>query len=83
MSNTKDGFRYFNENRLNEKLVPEFNLMKFLENYKRGIDLYNSSGIKGKKAERKEEEKKVLGENNQLWGTHTDRNYPPLIFNIF
>jgi hypothetical protein len=56
----RDLYKEYNEERLNGKLVPEFNLMKFMDVYQRSVSFYNSFGLD----EQRKAPKNVLGEKN-------------------
>ena len=56
----RDLYKKYNEERLNGKLVPEFNLMKFMDVYQRSVSFYNSFGLD----EQRKAPKNVLGEKN-------------------
>lgn len=47
MENSKDSYRRFNEQRLVDKAAPKVDMLKVMDTFKRGVDLYNSFGIKG------------------------------------
>ena len=48
MENNKDLYQKYEQEKLKEKAVPEFDLIKFMENYKRNVDFFNSYGLKPK-----------------------------------
>lgn len=61
MENQRDLFRQYKEEKLNEKAVPEFDLIRFMDSYKRSINFYNSYGLDKKPVN----PGKVLTDKNQ------------------
>lgn len=49
MQNQKKLYQEYENEKKDQKVVPEFDLVKHLENYKRNVDFYNSYGIKQKR----------------------------------
>lgn len=50
MENSKDLYLRYNEERLTAKTVPQVNMHKVMDNYKRSVDFFNSYGIAPKSA---------------------------------
>ena len=48
MENNKHLYAQYKHEKKNERAVPEFDLIKFMDVYKRNVDFYNSYGIKSK-----------------------------------
>jgi hypothetical protein len=48
MKNNKELYTMYEKERENDRAVPEFNLIKFMEAYKRNVDFYNTYGLKPK-----------------------------------
>ena len=46
MENNKELYAKYEHERKNERAVPEFDLIKYMENYKKNVDFYNSYGLK-------------------------------------
>lgn len=62
MENSKDTYRKFNEQRLVDKAAPKVDMLKVMDTFRRGVDFYNSYGIKGH--DKAGTCKKPLGEAN-------------------
>ena len=63
MENQKKLFKEYQAEKESQKVVPEFDLVKYLQNYKRNVDFYNSYGLKPKPRD-PFDSKRPLGENN-------------------
>ena len=60
MENHKDLYQKFREESLNAKVVPQFDLMRFMDDYKRSVNFYNSYGLNDKS-----NTGKILAQRNQ------------------
>ena len=53
MENNKELFKKYNEEKRNQNVVPEFNIVRFMDGFKKSVDYYNSYGLDKKNHEKK------------------------------